>query len=195
MKSKTIGAALLAVTCAFGLGACGSKPETPKAADRSAAPTPTSVAAPNTGADTVKWLDQFCAAADGITDLAKKAPQFDESTSPSQMKAELGKHLDQVSTTVGGAMDKFRALGKAPMTSLDDGSRKLTASLGQLKQVVDTLKDRVGKADPADGAAFIKIGEDTGTEIGKVNFDFDTKTDKSVEEAAAKAPACKKFTS
>ncbi|MFE0022767.1 hypothetical protein [Amycolatopsis sp. NPDC059021] len=194
MKSKTIGAALLAITCAFGLGACGSKPETPKAADRSSAPTATPAAAPNPGADTVKWLDQFCTAAGGMTDVAKKAPQFDESTPPAQMKAELGKHLDQLSTALGGMTDRFRALGKAPVPSLDEASRKLTTSFGQLKQVFDALKDRVGKADPADGAAFIKIGEDADTEVGKVNFDFDTKTDKSVEEAAAKAPACKKFT-
>lgn len=193
MKNMTIGAALLAVTCALGLGACGSKPETPKAADRSTAPAATS-AAP-AGADTVKWLDQFCTAAGGMTDLAKKSPQFDDSSSPSQMKAELEKHLGQLSTSLGGIADKLRALDKAPVPSLDETSRKLTASLGQLKQVTDGLKDKVEKADPTDGPALMKIGEDADTEVAKVNFDFDTKADKTVDDAAAKAPACKKLTS
>ncbi|MFI7119443.1 hypothetical protein [Amycolatopsis sp. NPDC049868] len=194
MKSKTICAALLAVTCALGLGACGSKPEAPKAADRPAA----SSAAPahaGTGADTVKWLDQFCTAAGGMTDLAKKSPQFDASASPGQMKAELEKHLGQLSTSLGGMVDKLRALDKAPVPRLDETSRKLAASLGQLKQVADGLKDKVEKADPTDGAALTQIGEETDTEVAKVDFDFDTKADKGIEDAAAKAPACKKLTS
>ncbi|GAA4545258.1 hypothetical protein [Amycolatopsis samaneae] len=195
MKSKTIGAALLAITCALGLGACGSKPETPKAADRSSVPTATSVSAPNTGADTVKWLDQFCTAAGPMTDLAKKSPQFDASASPSQMKAELGRYLGQLSTSLSGMVDKLKALGKAPVTSLDETSRKLAGSLGQLKQVADGLKDKVDKADPADGPALVQLGQDTEAEVAKVTFDFDTKTDKSIEDAAAKAPACKKLAS